>query len=378
MFHKLIFTEFFYFYVLIKYVQLKLNLNILTKLCMNRYPEEFADEVLLEEWLSQPGDALVACMRRLQGDIMILGVGGKMGPTLARMAKRACDRAGIKRKVTGVSQFRTPGMQKQLEEQGIETIAGDLLDPGFIARLPKAPLVYYMAGMKFGTGSNPALTWAMNAHVPAMVAGHFRDSHIVAFSTGCVYPLVDAASGGSKESDPPLPVGEYAQSCLGRERMFEYGNTVHHNPVVLIRLNYAVELRYGVLVDIARKVQNGHPVDLTMGFFNAIWQGDANDMILRSIELASSPPRILNVTGPELLTVREIALKFGSLLGKDVTFTGSESPTALLSNSHEAFRRLGQPKVLTNQVIHWIAAWLKQGGRLLDKPTHFEVRDGNY
>lgn len=345
---------------------------------MNTYPAVFTDEMLLEEWLSHPGDELIECMRHLRGDIMILGVGGKMGPTLARMAKRASDLAGTSRKVTGVSQFRTPGLRRELEAHGIETIAGDLLDPMFFAKLPKAPHVYYLAGMKFGTGGNPALTWAMNTYVPSMVAAHFSGSRIVAFSTGCVYPLVAAGSGGSKESDPVLPVGEYAQSCLGRERMFEYGSSVHKNPVVLIRLNYAVELRYGVLVDIALRVKNRNPVDVSMGYFNAIWQGDANDMILRSIEHATTPARILNITGPEELNVREIALNFASLLGTEVVFSGTESDTALLSNSTEAFRLLGKPRVDSGQVIQWIADWISHGGRLLDKPTHFEVRDGKY
>jgi nucleoside-diphosphate-sugar epimerase len=238
--------------------------------------------------------------------------------------------------------------------------------------------VFFLAGMKFGSVDNLPLTWAVNSYLPALVAEHFKNSRIVAFSTGCVYPLVQLNTGGSIESDQPVAIGEYAQSCLGRERMFEYGSNKYKTEVALIRLNYSVEMRYGVLIDIATKVINRQPVDLTMGYFNIIWQGDVNDFVLRSLEHTQSPAKILNITGPETLSVKEVALKFGKLLEVKPIFTNSEAQTALLSNSSEAFRIFGKPKVPAEQVIKWIAEWLKGGGRLLGKPTHFEVRDGNY
>jgi len=238
--------------------------------------------------------------------------------------------------------------------------------------------VFYLAGMKFGAVDNLPLTWAVNTYLPGLVAEHFRDSGIVAFSTGCVYPLVPAGSGGSVESDPPAAIGEYAQSCLGRERMFAYGSNKYKTPVTLIRLNYSVEMRYGVLVDIATKVLNREPVDLTMGYFNVIWQGDMNNFVLRSLEYTASPPRIMNITGPETLSVKEVAQEFGRLFGITPQFQGSESETALLSNSDDAFRLFGKPEIPASRIIIWIAEWLKEGRRLLGKPTHFEVRDGKY
>jgi nucleoside-diphosphate-sugar epimerase len=232
--------------------------------------------------------------------------------------------------------------------------------------------------MKFGSEDNLPMTWAVNSYIPGLVAEHFKDSRIAAFSTGCVYPLMTVESGGSKESDPPNPVGEYAQSCLGRERMFEYGSRKNNTPVVLIRLNYAVELRYGVLVDIALKVWNQQPIDLSMGYFNVIWQGDSNDLVLRSIEHAANPPRILNITGGETLSVREIADQFGKLFRTTPILVGSESPTALLSNPAESFKLLGKPETPVSQVIKWISEWIKDDQKISGKPTHYEVRDGKY
>ncbi len=254
-------------------------------------------------------------LSRLDGDIIFLGVSGKIGPYLARMAKRACYEAGVKKHITGVALFNSPGQQEGIEKHGIETIHGDLLDNDFLQSLPLTKNVFFLAGMKFGAVENLPLTWAVNSYLPALVAEHFRSSRIVAFSTGCVYPLVPVNSGGSVESDPPVAIGEYAQSCLGRERMFEYGSNKYQTPVTLIRLNYSVEMRYGVLVDIATKVLNKQPVDLAMGFFNVIWQGDMNDFVLRSLEYAQSPAKILNITGPETLSVREVANEFGRLSG---------------------------------------------------------------
>jgi hypothetical protein len=232
--------------------------------------------------------------------------------------------------------------------------------------------------MKFGSVDNLPLTWAVNSYLPALAAEHFRDSKIVAFSTGCVYPLVPISSGGSVETDLPVATGEYAQSCLGRERMFEYGSNKYKTEVILIRLNYSVEMRYGVLIDIAIKVKNDQPVDLTMGYFNVIWQGDMNDFVLRSLEYAQSPSKILNITGPEILSVREVALEFGRLFEVKPRFINAEAETALLSNSAEAFKLFGRPKVLVSRIIKWTAGWLNDGGKLLGKPTHFEVRNGEY
>jgi nucleoside-diphosphate-sugar epimerase len=294
------------------------------------------------------------------------------------MAKRACDEAGIKKRIIGVSRFRSENDRKYLESIGIETISGDLLNADFIKKLPEVQNVFFLAGMKFGAEDDLSQTWAMNSFMPGLVAEYYRNSRIVAFSTGCVYPLVTVESGGSRETDAPGPVGEYAQSCLGRERMFEYASKQYNTPVSLIRLNYSVEMRYGVLVDIALKVKNNIPVDLSMGYFNVIWQGDANDVVLRSLEYCASPSRIINITGPEILSVREVALRFGKLFGTVPGFINKEAKTALLNNSMAAYSLFGYPKVSTEQIINWTAEWLKRDKKILGKPTHFEVRDGKY
>jgi len=345
---------------------------------MNTLPKRITGEDQLEELLSRPGDEVIRMFSEIDGDILFLGIGGKIGPTLAGMAKRACDQAGVRKKIAGVSLFDSPAQRKKFEDMGIETIHGDLLDTAFLKTIPRLKNVYFLAGMKFGSVDNLALTWAVNSYLPALVADHFRDSRIVAFSTGCVYPLVPVSSGGSKETDMPDPVGEYAQSCLGRERMFEFGSNKYKTPVALIRLNYSVELRYGVLVDIALKVKAKQEVDLAMGYFNVIWQGDVNDVVLRSLEHASSPARIINITGPDILSVKEVALKFANHFGVDVRFTGTEAETALLNDARMAHRLFGPPRVSIDQVITWIAEWLTEEGRVLGKPTHFEVRDGKY
>jgi nucleoside-diphosphate-sugar epimerase len=345
---------------------------------MNEFPNKIADEEQLEELISRPGKEVIAMFSRIDGDIMFLGISGKIGPTLARMAKRACDEAGVKKKMFGVSLFDSPEQRKKFENLGIETIHGDLLDTEFIKSLPLVKNIFFLAGMKFGSLDNLSLTWAVNTYLPALVAERFKHSRIVAFSTGCVYALVPVKSGGSKETEMPAPVGEYAQSCLGRERMFEYGSRKNKTPVSLIRLNYSVELRYGVLVDIALKVKNQQPVDLAMGYFNVIWQGDVNDVVLRSLEHAASPAWVLNITGTEILSVREVAKEFGKLFGVAVKLVGEEAQTALLNNSQMAHRLFGHPKVQVDQLIKWIAEWMKEEGKLLGKPTHFEVRDGKY
>jgi nucleoside-diphosphate-sugar epimerase len=345
---------------------------------MKGYPEKIANEEQLDDLLSEPGRELIEMFARTDGDILFLGITGKIGPSLAMMAARACERAGVKKRIMGVSRNCSEEQRKIFGKSGIELITGDLLDQGFLKSLPKAENIFFLAGMKFGSTENLSLTWAINTYLPALAAENFRDSRIVVFSTGCVYPLVSTASGGSVETDIPVAAGEYAQSCLGRERMFGYCSNKYGTGVILIRLNYSVEMRYGVLSDIAQKVKNDQPVDLTMGYFNIIWQGDMNDFVLRSLEHVSSPARVLNVTGPETLSVRETALKFGELMNKKPVFTGREADTALLSNAGEALRLFGKPRVTADMVIEWTADWIMEGGRLLGKPTHFEVRDGKY
>lgn len=345
---------------------------------MANNPLKITSENELEEWLSRPEKETVQLFRELEGDIIFLGVAGKIGPSLAHMATRACEKAGVKKRIIGVSRFSNPEEKQKMEHFGTETFQGDLLDRNFLESLPKVKNVFFLAGMKFGSEKNRSLTWAMNSYLPALVAEYFNQSRIVAYSTGCVYPLVTVESGGCKETDAPAPVGEYAQSCLGRERLFEYGSIKYGTPVSIIRLNYAVEPRYGVLVDIALKVYNEVPVDLNMGYFNVIWQGDANNAVLRSLNQANSPAAILNITGPEILSVRNVANEFGKLFGKNVRFTGKEAATALLNNPTKAFSIFGKPSFPINEIIRQTALWIKNENKLLGKPTHFEVRNGKY
>jgi nucleoside-diphosphate-sugar epimerase len=332
----------------------------------------------LEDLLSEPSEAAVRAIGRLDGDIIVLGVGGKMGPTLARMARRASERAGVARHVIGVSRFSDAVELTKLERCGIETVRCDLLDRSQLDTLPDVPNVVYMAGMKFGSSGAEAMTWAMNACLPGAVCEKFRHSRIVAFSTGNVYGLVPVGGEGSVETDALNPVGEYAMSCVGRERLFEHFSRTLQLPVSIIRLNYACELRYGVLVDLGRRVYRGETIDLSMGYMNVIWQADANAMALASFDRASSPPFVLNVTGRERLSVREVCEAFASRFGKHVQFSGSESQDALLSNAQVAHRLYGPARVGVEQMIDWIAHWIEIGGRSLDKPTHFEVRDGKF
>jgi nucleoside-diphosphate-sugar epimerase len=332
----------------------------------------------LEDLLSEPTEAAVEALARLDGDLMLLGVGGKMGPTLARMAARAGERAGTRRRVVGVARFSDPAVEAGLRACGVEAVRCDLLDADQVAALPDAANVVFMAGMKFGSTGQEARTWAMNCWLPGLVCRKFRGARIVAFSTGNVYGLSPVALGGSLESDPPAPVGDYAMSCLGRERIFEHFSRADGTPMVLLRLNYAVEMRYGVLLDVARRVRAGEPVDVTMGHFNAIWQADANAAALAAFAHVSSPPLVLNVTGPELLSVRRVAEQFGRLFGRPALIQGSESADALLSNAQFAHRLFGYPRVGVGQVIEWLADWLERGGPVHGKPTHFEARDGRF
>jgi nucleoside-diphosphate-sugar epimerase len=317
-------------------------------------------------------------MSRVQGDIIVLGVGGKMGPSLARMAKRASDAAGVKRRVIGVSRFSTAQLPNQLKGWGVDTIPCDLLNQAELDKLPDVPNVVFMAGMKFGSTGQQARTWAMNTFLPGMVSQKFKSSKIVAFSTGNVYPMWPIHRGGCAEIDEPGPIGDYAISCLGRERIFEHFSRTNGTPMSIIRLNYAVEMRYGVLVDMARKVLAEEEVDLAMGNLNCIWQADANANSLQTFDHVASPPLVLNVTGPEVMSVRRICETFGELLGKEPRFVGSESGTALLGNSQFCQRLYGYPRVGPLQVMQWTAEWVKRGGESLGKPTHFETRDGKF
>ncbi|MCH6268978.1 NAD-dependent epimerase/dehydratase family protein [Neobacillus citreus] len=332
----------------------------------------------LEYVMTEPSAALVEDMKKLDGNILILGVGGKMGPTLAKMAKRAIDAAGVDKKVIGVSRFSSGTLQEELEMAGIETIACDLLDEEQLSRLPHEKNIIYMAGNKFGTTGNEHFTWAMNTYLPGRVAEKFKGSRIVAFSTGNVYPLVPVSEGGCDESHPVNPVGEYGQSSLGRERIFTHFAHRDNTPLTIFRLNYAIDMRYGVLLEIARAVNEGREIDVSMGHVNVIWQGDANEYAIRSLLIADVPPQILNVTGPEQLPVRWVAKQFGKLLDKQPIFTGVEQPTALLNNSGKAHRLFGYPRVSINQLIEWTAEWVKNDGVTSNKPTHFQERKGAF
>jgi len=332
----------------------------------------------LERVLSEPTPAVIEMFRQLDGDILVLGAGGKMGPTLTRMAKRGSEAAGTLRRIIAVSRFSSPGERANLEKHGVETIACDLLDVDAVAHLPDARNVIFMAGMKFGATGNAALTWAMNTTVPAIVVRRFSEGRIAAFSTGNIYGLSPVARGGSVESDAPNPVGEYAMSCLGRERVFEHGSRSGRTPVAIIRLNYACELRYGVLVDVAQRVWHGEPVDLAMGRFNVLWQGDANAWSLLTLMHVATPPFLINVTGPETLSVRAVAEDFAQRMGRRALFRGEESETALLSDASRAAELFGAPRVSIGQMIQWIAEWTMRGGPTLAKPTHFENREGTF
>ena len=336
------------------------------------------DEADLDRRLASPSAPLVDFVRRLDGDLMVLGIAGKMGVSLGELAANALRVAGVCRKVYGVSRFSDAAVPQRLEAAGIVPLSCDLLDRTAVAALPRVVNVIFLAGRKFGTEGSQELTWAMNTLVPACVAEHFRGSRIVALSTGCVYPLAPAEGPGCDESVPPAPVGEYAQSCLGRERVFEYFSRRDGTPVALIRLNYANDLRYGVLRDVAEAVWQGRPVDRRVPTFNCIWQGDANHWILRALDLCRTPPDVLNLTGPETLQVTEVAREFGRLLERPVQFAGEPGPTAYLNDAGRALRLFGEPTVPAAELIRWTAAWVAAGGRSLNKPTHFEVANGRF
>jgi len=336
-------------------------------------PDRFVDVDDLEEFMTRPSAALRRDLVRVPGDILILGIGGKMGPTLARLAKRAAP----DKRIVGVARFSEPGLREKLESWSIECIAADLLDRAAVERLPKLPNVIFMAGRKFGSAGAEHLTWAMNAYVPAIVAEAFAGSRIVAFSTGCVYPYVDVLHQGATEATPiGPPAGEYAWSCVGRERVFEYFSRTKGTPGRIIRLNYAIDMRYGVLHDIARKVMNGTPINLATGHVNVIWQGDANAQVLRALLHCTNPTSPLNVSGPETASVYALARAFGKRLGREPVFVGREEATAWLVNTAEAVRLFGYPLVPLPRMIDWVADWVGSGKASLGKDTHFDTRDG--
>ncbi len=338
-------------------------------------PDRFNDEEELDEFMSHPTQALIGDMANLEGDLMVLGVGGKMGPTLARLAKRSAP----EKTVIGVARFSDPLVREKLEGWGIETLTVDLLDRSAVTRLPQVKNIVFMAGRKFGTSGASHLTWAMNAYVPALIGETFSKSRLVAFSTGCVYPYVNVLHQGATEDTPAEPpAGDYAMSCVGRERMFQYFSELNGSPGRLIRLNYAIDMRYGVLHDVARKVISGQPIDLGMGHVNVIWQGDANAQVLRSFHHCTTPTSPLNISGPETVSIRALATEFGRLLDKQPLFQGEEAKTGWITNTSQAIGLFGYPNVPLPRMIGWIAEWVSQGKKALGKATHYEIRDGSY
>ncbi|HEY0548370.1 MAG TPA: NAD-dependent epimerase/dehydratase family protein [Verrucomicrobiae bacterium] len=332
----------------------------------------------LDEVLTRPGPALIEFIRKVPSPLMVLGAGGKMGSTVAVLAKRAAEAANMRTEIVAVSRFSDSSTRQKLEDQGVRTLSVDLLERDNLRELPDAENIIHLAGLKFGTAENPAMTWAVNTLVPAHVAGRYPSARIVALSTGNVYPHMPIDSSGASEIQPVRPLGDYATAAVARERVFTEASEKNGCPVAIIRLNYAVELRYGVLVDIARKVWAGEPIEVSNGWFNCIWQGDACDMVLRALPLAARPPTVWNLTSSAKLSVHTVANQFSELFGRPAKFIGEESDTAFLSNPAKLFAELGAPPTPLDVVIRWTAEWVRRGGRLLNKPTRFEVRDGRY
>jgi nucleoside-diphosphate-sugar epimerase len=332
----------------------------------------------LEARLAKPSNELVEDISSIDGDIMLLGVGGKMGPSLARLALNAIKQAGVSKKVIGVSRFSDPGLKADLEHDGVETLTVDLLDDQALQQIAEVKNIIYMAGTKFGTTGNEHFTWAMNAYLPGRVAEKFRHSRMVVFSTGNVYPFMPVISGGATEETDPGANGEYGMSCLGRERLFEYFSRKYEIPMVIYRLNYAIDLRYGVLLEIAKAVKSGTPINVTMGHANVIWQGDANERALRCLKVCSTPPAVYNISGPETISLRWAAQEFAKRLNTEANVVGEEAPTALLSNCSKSFQAFGYPQVSLTQMIDWVADWVLSEQGTWNKPTHFNERDGKF
>lgn len=335
-------------------------------------------EEKLDKLLTTPSERLVADMKKIKGDIMVLGAGGKMGPTLCLLAKNAIDMAGVNKKVIAVSRFSDPIALKLLTYNGIEIINADLLDIEKLNSLPEVENIIYMAGRKFGTDGQEPLTWAMNSTLPAFVAYKFKKSNIVVFSSGNIYPKVPTYSGGCTEEDKTNPVGEYAMSCLARERAFEYASLQYGTNVFIYRLNYALDLRYGVLYDIANNLINGEPISISTPCFNCIWQGSANEIAISGLLHTGNPAVKMNVTGPETVSVKYVAEKLAKMLDKTPIYIGEEQNDAYLNNAGKAIELFGYPSVSIETLIQWQAQWLIDGGRGLGKPTHFEERKGSY
>lgn len=341
-------------------------------------PERLESEEQLDEFLTTPSSALVGFIKSVSSPLLILGAGGKMGPTLSVLARRAAEAAGHSLDVIAVSRFSDGRSRQWLESRGVRIISCDLLDEKAVAALPDTQNLIYLVGLKFGTAQNPSATWAMNTLVPARVVERYPRARMVALSTGNVYPMSAVSRGGSLETDALTPLGEYANAAVGRERIFEFCSNRHGAPVALLRLFYALELRYGVLADIARMVHTGQSIPLANGSFNCIWQGDANEMVLRALALCHSPATAFNLCRPEIFSVREVATRFGELLGRRPNFEGQEAATALLGNASRMVKALGRPAIALETMLPWVAEWVKRSGRSLGKPTHFEVRDGSY
>jgi len=335
-------------------------------------------EAELEDILSNPSQRLLDDLKDIAGDFMILGLGGKMGPSLAKLLVRGLREVGSEQQVYGASRFSNTELYEELTQFGIKCHKVDLLDDAQLQALPDAENVIYMAGNKFGTSGNEHFTWAMNAYLPGRVAEKYPNSRIIVFSTGNVYPFMPIDGGGATEEVRPSPVGEYAQSCLGRERIFEHFSVKNETPMLIYRLNYALDLRYGVLLEVAKSVKNRKPINLQMGYANVIWQGDANEYAIRSLRFCETPAHFLNITGPETISIKSLAEKFGAHFNCEPIFENEPAPTALLNNAQRSFELLGKPSVSLEQMISWTAAWLERGGKELGKATHFQERKGDF
>lgn len=338
----------------------------------------FSSERELDDFMTEPSEALIQWASTLSDGLLVLGAGGKMGHTLSVMAQRAFEACGSELSVVAVSRFTDSRTREKLEQAHVETLSCDLFNEQELARLPRIRNVVYMVGRKFGSTGGEPTTWAINAFLPGLIASHLADSRFAVFSTGNVYPFTAIDSSGASEMTPPDPIGEYAQSCLARERVFQFFSNQMEIPVALLRLNYAIDMRYGVLLDLANQIANHQPIDLTMSHVNIIWQGDACDMILRALPFAASPPRILNITGTDVLKVRDLAIRLGENLGISPEFAGAPSERALLSDSQQATSLFGPPRVSIDEMLRWTADWVAADRRTLGKPTHYSEREGKF